>query len=40
MDNMYSEHLQYTLMVIMHVFNSSFWLIHYFDKNLYYDPLM
>lgn len=26
-------------MVIMHVFNSSFWLIHNFDKNLYYDPL-
>lgn len=26
-------------MVIMHVFNSSFWLIHNFDNNLYYDPL-
>ena len=23
----------------MHVFNSSFWLIHNFDNNLYYDPL-
>lgn len=35
----YTEHVQYTLMVIMHVFNSSFWLIHNFDNNLYYDPL-
>lgn len=25
--------------VIMHVFNSSFWLIHNFDNNLYYNPL-
>lgn len=34
----YTKHVQYTLMVIMHVFNSSFWLIHNFDNNLYYDP--
>lgn len=23
----------------MHVFNSSFWLVHNFDNSLYYDPL-
>lgn len=26
-------------MVVMHVFNSSFWLRHNFDNNLYYNPL-
>lgn len=35
----YSENVQVDGMVIMHVFNSSFWLIHHFDNNLYYDPL-
>lgn len=35
----YSEHVYPDEMVMMHVFNSSFWLIHNFDNNLYYDPL-
>lgn len=26
-------------MVNMHVLNSSFWLVHNFDNNLYYDAL-
>lgn len=33
------EHVQDILMAIMHVFDSSFWLIHNFDINLYYNPL-
>lgn len=35
----YSEYVYVDGTVIMHVFNSSFWLIHNFDNNLYYDPL-
>lgn len=38
MDTYRYEHV-YVDGTVMHVFNSSFWLIHNFDNNLYYDPL-
>lgn len=34
-DDKYSEHIYIDAVDIMHVFNSSFWLIYNFDNNLY-----